>query len=513
MPVRVIVRGVAGARRGAGVGRQRAAQAGAGARPAGRWPSPRFRPSPELFAMLDVLVPGDAPVAERVARARALHPVLDAYVPPMQGSTLTPTMTSASRKRNVVPARAELILDCRTLPGHDRGGAARRDPRDPGRPRGRARAGRAARRRDPLAARARCSRTPAARTSSGSSPARCCVPCITTGFTNSHWVREAFGTIAYGFLPLRHTDPVLAASVIHSADERVHQDDVAVAVEYLEHVVRQVTGGSQMSEEPLRLGGMALQNGLFLHGPTSWSAAVRDDDGRVHVASGAQDAATRVRAAGAAGPRRGAAGRDGDCCCRRCARRCPRRASRSRRPGSAWRWRCSADGRRGAAGEQALAGPGRAARRASPAWCRRRWPCARATWPSYHGAEHKTIGAYETGGEAVDATKEHERCGSHLIGPLLLGTVAANALAARVPARHRNAARAGGSLAALGVAVELFGWMDRHRDSPLSRGARAARARAAGGGLDRGARRAPSSRWPDGRSTSCSGSSATPPSG
>ena len=41
-----------------------------------------------------------------------------------------------------------------------------------------------------------------------------------------------------------------------------------------------------MSDEPLRLGGMALQNGLFLHGPTSWSAAVRDDDGRVHVASG-----------------------------------------------------------------------------------------------------------------------------------------------------------------------------------------------------------------------------------
>ena len=87
----------------------------------------------------------------------------------------------------------------------------------------------------------------------------------------------------------------------------------------------------------------------------------------------------------------------------------------------------------------------------------------------YHGAEHKTIGAYETGGEAVDATKEHERCGSHLIGPLLLGTVAANAVAARVPARHRSAARAGGSLAALGVAVELFGWMDRHRNSPLSR--------------------------------------------
>jgi hypothetical protein len=91
------------------------------------------------------------------------------------------------------------------------------------------------------------------------------------------------------------------------------------------------------------------------------------------------------------------------------------------------------------------------------------------TLAQYHGAEHKTIGAYETGGQAVDATKEHERCGSHLIGPLLLGTVAANALASRVPLRHRPAARAGGSLAALGMAVEVFGWMDRHRTSPLAR--------------------------------------------
>jgi hypothetical protein len=57
-------------------------------------------------------------------------------------------------------------------------------------------------------------------------------------------MREAFGTVAYGFMPLRHTDPALAAAVIHSADERIHQDDVAVAVEYVEHVVREVTGGS-----------------------------------------------------------------------------------------------------------------------------------------------------------------------------------------------------------------------------------------------------------------------------
>ena len=36
----------------------------------------------------------------------------------------------------------------------------------------------------------------------------------------------------------------------------------------------------------LRLGGMALQNGLLVHGPTHWSAAIRDRDGEIQVAHG-----------------------------------------------------------------------------------------------------------------------------------------------------------------------------------------------------------------------------------
>ena len=36
----------------------------------------------------------------------------------------------------------------------------------------------------------------------------------------------------------------------------------------------------------LRLGGMALRNGLLVHGPTHWAAAVRDDAGAIQVASG-----------------------------------------------------------------------------------------------------------------------------------------------------------------------------------------------------------------------------------
>src|SRR6185295_15269337 len=39
-------------------------------------------------------------------------------------------------------------------------------------------------------------------------------------------------------------------------------------------------------DDKLRLGGMALRNGLLVHGPAHWAAAVRRDDGTIAVASG-----------------------------------------------------------------------------------------------------------------------------------------------------------------------------------------------------------------------------------
>src|SRR4051812_50089326 len=48
-----------------------------------------------------------------------------------------------------------------------------------------------------------------------------------------------------------------------------------------------------MAEEKIRLGGMALPNGVLVHGPTSWACAVRLPGGRLKVATGAK----RFRAA------------------------------------------------------------------------------------------------------------------------------------------------------------------------------------------------------------------------
>ena len=40
-----------------------------------------------------------------------------------------------------------------------------------------------------------------------------------------------------------------------------------------------------MAEEPIRLGGMALTNGVLVHGPTAWAVAARLPDGELRVES------------------------------------------------------------------------------------------------------------------------------------------------------------------------------------------------------------------------------------
>ena len=97
----------------------------------------------------------------------------------------------------------------------------------------------------------------------------------------------------------------------------------------------------------------------------------------------------------------------------------------------------------------------------------------------YHGAEHKTVAGYERGVEAATTAKEHERCGSHLVAPLLLGAAGAAGLAARAPAELRRPVGAAGSLAAIGFAFELFAWRERHPGSARRARARRPRHRAA----------------------------------
>jgi acetylornithine deacetylase/succinyl-diaminopimelate desuccinylase-like protein len=53
------------------------------------------------------------------------------------------------------------------------------------------------------------------------------------GFTDSHFLRQAFETTAYGYFPLRTMDSELAATLIHSANERIPVDDLELGVDLL----------------------------------------------------------------------------------------------------------------------------------------------------------------------------------------------------------------------------------------------------------------------------------------
>ena len=67
--------------------------------------------------------------------------------------------------------------------------------------------------------------------SRGVEPEATVLPVCVAGFTDSHWLRDAFGTVAYGFFPTKAMDPQLAARLIHSADERIELDDLELAVD------------------------------------------------------------------------------------------------------------------------------------------------------------------------------------------------------------------------------------------------------------------------------------------
>jgi acetylornithine deacetylase/succinyl-diaminopimelate desuccinylase-like protein len=199
---------------------------------------PEPRVEPEVAAFMHALVEREVPAEEVLAAAREVHPLAAELVEPVLTLTVSPTIISASQKRNVVPALCDLICDCRLLPGQTQSEAEKllravlgetdyelewiegqggtRSPMQ-----------------SPL--------WDAIGAFVGElEPGARLVPICLAGFTDSHWVRTAFGTVAYGFFPMRTMDPEVMARLVHSADERIAVDDLELGVRFLRDVARRL---------------------------------------------------------------------------------------------------------------------------------------------------------------------------------------------------------------------------------------------------------------------------------
>ncbi len=202
--------------------------------------APPRRTTPATAAALDVLAAGPGTLDERLARAVQLHPMLRDLLVPLYATTIAPTRLRGSTALNVMPARASVDCDCRPVPGSsidelraELAAALGEDiPYEITCP-------------DPLTGGTVSSfETPLADACrdwfARHDPDATLLPTICNGFTDSHYLREAFGTVAYGIWPIRHTPTEVLAAGVHGRDERIHVDDLGYATAFHIDVCRAI---------------------------------------------------------------------------------------------------------------------------------------------------------------------------------------------------------------------------------------------------------------------------------
>jgi acetylornithine deacetylase/succinyl-diaminopimelate desuccinylase-like protein len=203
-------------------------------------PEPQL--GPEVEGFLRAVLGEVPPAAEAVERTRALSGAGADQVEALLGATFSPTIISASRKRNVIPALCTIEVDCRLLPGQHPehvepmiravlGGDVDYELEW----------------LEPEGGTRSSLDTPLwgalEEWVTEVEPGARAAPLCGAGFTDSHWLREAFGAVAYGFFPVTgDLPPDVAALLVHSADERVPVSDLELGVGWLRHAARSVLG-------------------------------------------------------------------------------------------------------------------------------------------------------------------------------------------------------------------------------------------------------------------------------
>jgi Protein of unknown function (DUF1385) len=253
-----------------------------------------------------------------------------------------------------------------------------------------------------------------------------------------------------------------------------------------------------------RMGGIALRNGLVLVSDDYWAAAIRENGGSISVSSGRKTRLPSGRSqsgGGRAGGRaaRGTLGAQGLPLVRGLARfaetllvvaQVKLRMPHAEMPLEGGRVALALATAYAATETVRAVGPKSRIVQETGAALAAFVPAVlslkSSTISGYHGAEHKVIAGREAemraeaagvtfvpeagyASAAAAAPKEHERCGSNLVGPLLFTTIAANALLRGKSGRMAPAAQALAGAVSLGAALEALRWATRHGDSLAAR--------------------------------------------
>ena len=189
--------------------------------------------SPEVEALLQTVLGEVPPLDQAVELARGAHPGVAEMVEPLLVHDRFADDDQSLGQAERHPGTCEITVDCRLLPGQtpeDAEPPIRETLGDGdydltwGQPYG----GTRSELNTPLW-------DAVSSWVEASEPGAKAVPVSVAGFTDSHWVRQKFGTVAYGFFPIRAMDPELAARLIHSADERAAVEDIELGLDFLRH--------------------------------------------------------------------------------------------------------------------------------------------------------------------------------------------------------------------------------------------------------------------------------------
>lgn len=197
--------------------------------------------TPQVRAMLEALLgPFDDDLDGVIERVRALHPALALDLVPLLGATVAPTRLAASEALNVIPARATVDCDCRLLPGGTTDGLETELRRTLGDD--------VPYELDFLDGMVGGSSSPLGTPLYAAcqsfldehDPGAMLLPTLLTGFCDMHFLREAFGTVAYGFWPVRTTPLDVYLGGFHNRDERIHVDDLLHAIRFHLHAAHAI---------------------------------------------------------------------------------------------------------------------------------------------------------------------------------------------------------------------------------------------------------------------------------